>query len=100
MLNWKTVWTNHFGDKDCGYDYAGRYICFSEYGSKTSSAWNIEHIRPSSIGGTDRYENLIPVHVVTNAERANKPAWVSNTIPFEYIKGKGIRNKRTGKIVS
>lgn len=44
------------------YDCDGRLVCWSEYGKYTEHGWQIDHITPSAIGGSDGLANLRARH--------------------------------------
>ena len=51
-------------------DYMGNVIRYSDYGNRFSvHGWEIDHITPSSRGGTDDLVNLRPLHWRVNAQR-------------------------------
>jgi hypothetical protein len=48
-------------------------ICFSEYGNRDSKyGWEIDHIIPVDIGGTNDYSNLEPLNWKNNTTKSNK----------------------------
>ncbi|WP_051630120.1 HNH endonuclease domain-containing protein [Mycoplasma simbae] len=71
----KTLWRERYGDRNEIRDYVGRLIRFNEYGTNSPYAWDIDHLFPESKGGTDRKENLLICHVLTNDNKADKTAW-------------------------
>ena len=53
-------------------DQFGNWIRRNEYGNRNSIyGWEIDHVRPVSMGGTDHLSNLRPLHWKTNASRQN-----------------------------
>lgn len=49
-------------------DDNGDVIKFSEYGNRDSEfGWEIDHIQPSALGGSDDFSNKRPLHCRTNA---------------------------------
>lgn len=57
-------------------DYAGAWIRREDFGKGTPYGWEIDHIRPKSMGGTDDISNLIPLQYQNNCRKANQyPRW-------------------------
>jgi hypothetical protein len=49
-------------------DDFGHLIRYSAYGDRTSPhGWEIDHIRPSALGGGEGIDNLRPLHCKKNA---------------------------------
>ncbi|GHT68355.1 hypothetical protein FACS1894110_15680 [Spirochaetia bacterium] len=69
----RKFWEHEFGSSEIGYDFAGWEIRKGAYGQEGSRfGWNVDHILPKSMGGTDDVNNLQITHMDTNAERGNK----------------------------
>ncbi|MEZ0224620.1 MAG: HNH endonuclease signature motif containing protein [Alphaproteobacteria bacterium] len=50
------------------WDYFGAVMKYAEYGSRSSPfGWEVDHIVASAIGGSDRLDNLRPLHWKNNA---------------------------------
>ncbi|MCL1993732.1 MAG: HNH endonuclease [Spirochaetes bacterium] len=65
------LWDRQFGGATTASDFKGRVILKAAYGQDGSQfGWNIDHIQPKALGGTDRKENLQIVHIETNREKA------------------------------
>lgn len=68
-----SVWAK--GQAIAGYDPSiwrrdeyGHAIRFSDYGDRSSQyGWEIDHIFPSALGGSDELHNLRPLHHARNA---------------------------------
>jgi hypothetical protein len=78
----KKFWENEFGNNEVGYDFAGYEIRKGSYGQAGSEyGWNIDHILPRSMGGTDHYYNLQITHISTNSERGNRMSfWIDGSL--------------------
>lgn len=49
-------------------DSFGNRICWDRYGDRGSiHGWEIDHIHPKALGGTDEIDNLRPLHCKPNA---------------------------------
>ncbi|WP_435129672.1 HNH endonuclease domain-containing protein [Mycoplasma sp. 6243] len=83
------LWRLQFGDSNTGKDYAGSIVHFDEYGKKSNFGWNIEHITPESLGGTDAYTNLTVANVNNNSLRADRTSWNLNGTNFQVKKVDG-----------
>lgn len=89
------LWEKQFGPKLAARDVAGRRIVKSDFNNRdTEFGWSIDHIKPISLGGTDRQENLLIVHWKTNNEKGSSfPEFVANGMRIKIIpkKIKGIK---------
>lgn len=53
-------------------DACGAWIDLREYGNRNSNTgWEIDHIIPSSRGGSDMLSNLRPLHWQNNTEKSD-----------------------------
>lgn len=50
-------------------DYAGAWIRRDHYGKESKYGWEIDHLRPVSLGGTDVLDNLYPLHWQNNRKK-------------------------------
>jgi hypothetical protein len=65
MKLWKSLW----GNSQDGLDYKKRPIKKAAYGDHDSKfGWDVHHKVPKSQGGTDAFDNLTIVHVITHDE--------------------------------
>lgn len=61
-------------------DYAGAWIRRDHYGNKESEyGWEIDHIKPVSVGGGNELANLLPLQWQNNQTKENQfPEWKTN----------------------
>jgi len=63
------LWDSQFGKAQEALDYKKRHIKKAAYGDHNSSfGWDVHHKIPQSQGGTDAFDNLVIVHVITHKE--------------------------------
>lgn len=51
-------------------DFAGAWIRKDAYGQHTKYGWVIDHLTPTSKGGTNEYDNLVALHWQNNRTKA------------------------------
>ncbi len=57
-------------------DICSNAIKYSEHGNTDSEfGWEIDHILPSSLGGTDELSNLQPLHWENNRKKGDAFPW-------------------------
>jgi hypothetical protein len=62
-------WEQTFVDKTEARDYRNRLMYKASYGQHGSEfGWDVHHKRPKNQGGTDAFDNLQIVHVITHDE--------------------------------
>ncbi len=55
-------------------DICGAWIKRTDYGNRESEfGWEIDHIRPVNLGGSDHISNLQPLHWQNNAAKGDGP---------------------------
>jgi hypothetical protein len=52
-------------------DPYGNQICYTSYGKNGLQSWNIDHIKPSSKGGSDYLRNLQALNSSINKSKGN-----------------------------
>ena len=53
-------------------DIFGNIMFFGSYGKDTKMAWNVDHSKPVSKGGSDHLNNLQPMNPKANQKKYNK----------------------------
>lgn len=56
-------------------DLCGRWIAWREYGQTTQYGWEIDHMRPVALGGSDHLANLQPLHWWNNRSKGDTYPW-------------------------
>ena len=75
------VWQKTVGRASQGKDIAGAIISFSQYGNthaELNQGWEIDHIKPRSLGGSDDISNLRALHWQNNRSKGdNYPKYMT-----------------------
>ncbi len=57
-------------------DICGAILRFADHGDTNSKyGWEIDHIKPTSLGGTDDIANLQPLHWENNRKKGDNYPW-------------------------
>jgi 5-methylcytosine-specific restriction endonuclease McrA len=56
-------------------DICGNWMRYSDHGSQTEYGWEIDHIFPSSKGGSDDLSNLQPLYWENNRKKSDTYPW-------------------------
>lgn len=78
----RSVWEKGVVDPDYDpnnyrKDIRGIYIRYMNHGNTNSDyGWEIDHIKPTSIGGSDSLSNLQPLHWLCNRLKGDTYPWV------------------------
>jgi len=55
-------------------DACGAWMKFNDHGDREAKyGWEIDHIHPESLGGTDELNNLQPLHWKNNVKKGDSP---------------------------
>ncbi len=57
------------------YDIRASLMRFSEYGRESEQGWEVDHIKPVALGGTDDLDNLQPLHWENNRRKGDDYPW-------------------------
>jgi 5-methylcytosine-specific restriction endonuclease McrA len=67
---------NRFDPAIWRQDICGNPMKYSEHGNITSKyGWEIDHIKPKALNGSDDIENLQPLHWENNRQKADQYPW-------------------------
>lgn len=56
-------------------DMCGTVMKYGEYGLESKYGWEIDHIYPKDLGGSDDLSNLQPLHWRNNRRKGNTYPW-------------------------
>ena len=74
-------------------DFAGAWIKKDQYGIQSIYGWEIDHLKPVKLGGSDDISNLNPLHWENNRAKS------SNYLCFRtVISSEGNRNVNAEKV--
>lgn len=73
---WKGTSVPGYDSKVWMKDIVGRTMKWSEHGNRDSQhGWEIDHIKPIRVGGSDDLSNLQPLNWQTNCEKGDTYPW-------------------------
>ncbi|QIW62399.1 HNH endonuclease signature motif containing protein [Mycoplasmopsis gallinacea] len=91
------IWESYYGTQTRVKDFAGRTMNKSAFNNRKSAfGWNIHHVKPISLNGSNDIENTIPVHILSNSEFGDKNSAKVNGTFYQWQKMPG---KRTAGII-
>jgi 5-methylcytosine-specific restriction endonuclease McrA len=65
-----------FDPKDWRYDICGTPMHYADHGNRDAKyGWEIDHIKPTSRGGTDDLSNLQPLQWENNQRKGDQFPW-------------------------
>lgn len=85
------LWEKHYGSARYAEDFHGYYMCREAYGDVDSyvmdhgeriyCGWNLHHILPAALGGTDDESNLVCTSINTNRAAGEKTTyWIDDCL--------------------
>lgn len=85
------LWEQHYGDVKFAEDFHGCLMCRDAYGedeyyivdrgTRIYCGWNIHHVLPVELGGTNAVSNLICTNMATNAAAEDKITfWIDDCL--------------------
>ena len=69
----KRVWEDHYGKATRAQDICTAWMVKEDYGYQGDYGWEIDYIVPLSHGGTNRFNNLRPLHWMNKAAKDDNP---------------------------
>ena len=67
-------------------DACGALIMKDKYGMHNPYGWQIDHVFPQGLGGTDILDNLRPLHYLNNASKADDYPSYTSSVYFDGTK--------------
>lgn len=64
-------------------DFAGAWIQRNQFGIRSEYGWEIDHMLPKSMGGSDEASNLLPMHWRNNVCKADNYPVFSSMVSSE-----------------
>ncbi len=103
------LWEKAYGGKTFAYDFSGRLMCKKAYGKpsycvkdktgkKVNCGWNVHHILPKAIGGTNAVSNLACTNYETNQTAGNKTTYYIEGLKYQVRKDKATNGYRISRI--
>ena len=85
------LWERYFGSAEYAEDFHGNFMCKHGYGNpdyyiwdrgtRIYCGWNIHHLLPLALGGTNAISNLICTNIITNEIAADKNTyWIDDCL--------------------
>ena len=93
------VWQKTVGSVSQGQDAAGAIISFSQYGNthdELNHGWEIDHIKPRALGGSDDIGNLRALHWQNNRSKGDNYPEYTAVVSSEN--GRNV-SKRVARII-
>ena len=85
------IWDQMYGDSKFAEDFHGNLMCRDGYGDdefyilengeRIYCGWNLHHILPSALGGSNKVSNLICTNIATNEAAGDKITfWIDDEL--------------------
>lgn len=96
------LWEQRYGDVKFAEDFHGYLMCRDAYGddeyfvidhgTRIYCGWNIHHVLPVALGGTNAVSNLVCTNIATNEAAENKITfWIDDCL-YQVKRIPGTRN--------
>ena len=96
------LWEQCYGDVKFAEDFHGYLMCRDAYGddeyfvidhgTRIYCGWNIHHVLPVALGGTNAVSNLVCINIATNEAAENKITfWIDDCL-YQVKRIPGTRN--------
>jgi hypothetical protein len=89
------IWERDYGNAITVKDFSGNIMNKKDYGKPNNKhGWNIHHVKPKSLGGTNEKNNLVCTNIITNIAAGNKTTYKINSKIYQIKRGKIVSQKK------